>query len=1152
MPPQQRCFSAADASGDAVYIIKWGQYLFSYVPVEYVDILYDMLAVCRPRGAHGPPEYFVLARSHRPHQFCLDMDTKAPKGEISTDDYLARVEGVIALYERFIQEYHQHTCRVRAYVTCGTRGVSETHEKHSYHVLLRCDKRCAFSGFAQWREFAQQFLAYLRHPDVKTANPWLYHDGGLIVDDGIYTEHRAMRMPGSCKTDGVPMTFAPLPATSRFAVPECEHNTLSMHLHPYIEPGPFVEFAMVAHEQVAERLPRLNARPRHRPIPPPQNDERDEHILNIIEVLIPGRATYTPATMTISAGAAWAYTVDALLHLHFSDATRALLYDYMNWWRVCCIIARYVGINDRGRELWYWYARQKMPHVARRNHRGDISSYESGERQWQYVSMQLNVQPPSIHGFHKDMQWLGEAINVEWQLYTQPDTEDYPCPATGASHNTIRAHIDQDMLQHDGSLLVRCDICKKHVFCGYVIEKGAHLSTDQYISNNERLVRLLRATARTRQRCKRTIVVASNMGTGKSWVLRHLEELEPHSSVLVLSVRQLLSVDLHNRLVEYIRDMKHYIKDRTDVSSEKRLVIQLDSIHKLQVNGVVNRYDVVILEEIRSLLAHLSSSTLEKRRRVICQILMYIVTNAGVVIALDADVDPCSYQFLRSLRQHTTFDIFRNLSTPCARKHVVIKNRTTWYTHLRNQLAEGKNIFLVSNCKRRIDGIMREYQEQYRCLTYTSKTPQRQKLAVSECNTTWLDYQLVAVSPVVSAGLNFDRRDHFHSIFSYLKGGSACARESCQQEGRVRTMVSAQVVYAFIDNRLERENLDCVATVEGCLDFVNRGLAQNFEFAAPLISGVQELDFSNGRLGLTPECPIDMVFLENMAERMRSLQDYFKEYKRWCLKHGDTVVYSADRLGDEVSTLHIDEQAGLADLEDSQSLSQSLRPGDAGQAMQDMQTGNYDIDPNCMQQEQWSAFFGIRGRIDSPLIWDVIKRSGFLGRYTVCLLVLHPAPHAAISYISANMFQQHMRDPPNSLARFLRDKLAPYERKLGGYDRMFQRAELVKSLIAAVFGDVDQTARHVEEPLRTWLDICDHRLLAKVECPRSKWDNITRANAKSAVREVLALAELEVVVTRDAISIDPRSLDIMYTLSHLACPDAYAPRGGVLSGELSV
>ena len=364
-------------------------------------------------------------------------------------------------------------------------------------------------------------------------------------------------------------------------------------------------------------------------------------------------------------------------------------------------------------------------------------------------------------------------------------------------------------------------------------------------------------------------------------------------------------------------------------------------------------------------------------------------------------------------------------------------------------------------------------------------------------------------------------------------------------------MIGEQVVYTYIDNRVERANLDCVATVEGCLEYVNQGLASNFELAAPLLASVHELDFSTGRFGLTPESPVDQVFLENMAESVRSQQNYYQAYKRQCLKHGDRVRYMPDKLDGEVSRQEINLDAREADDDDSMSLSQSQRPGDAGQAMDDLQTGEHEVDPNSLIQEQWCALFNIKTRIDDTRVWDVIKRTGALRRLLVCMLVLHPSPGPVNQYIATSMIQQHLREPPDQLARFIRDAVAPYERMLGGYDQMIQRANLVRTLVQTVFGDVDQIARNIEEPFRAWLNTGDNLRIARVECPKVKWDDFSRATAKKAMREVLALADLTVDTQRNAVAISRERLDIMQTLSHLACRDLYEPRGAILPSELS-
>lgn len=365
-------------------------------------------------------------------------------------------------------------------------------------------------------------------------------------------------------------------------------------------------------------------------------------------------------------------------------------------------------------------------------------------------------------------------------------------------------------------------------------------------------------------------------------------------------------------------------------------------------------------------------------------------------------------------------------------------------------------------------------------------------------------------------------------------------------------MTGEQVVYTYIDNRIERENLDCVATPQGCLEYINQGLAANFELAAPFIHMVEDVDFSNGRLGLTPDNPVDQVFLENMAEGMRSLQNYYQAYKKQCLKHGDQVRYIATDLDAEVSLQEINDHAQGADDDDSMSLSQSLRPGDAGQAMDDMQSGEHEVDPNSLQQEHWCHILKLRHRIDDLRVWDVVKRSGFLSRFLVCMLALHPTPHEVRRYLSASMILPRIGQPEDQLALFLRETVAPYERMLGGYDRAIQRADLVRSMIEAVFGDVDQTARNVEDPVRAWVATGDNLRYAQVECPTVKWTAINRANARAAVRAVCALADLDVKSERGgAMFFEQDRLNIMFTLSHLACRNVFQPRGAILPSELS-
>jgi hypothetical protein len=80
-----------------------------------------------------------------------------------------------------------------------------------------------------------------------------------------------------------------------------------------------------------------------------------------------------------------------------------------------------------------------------------------------------------------------------------------------------------------------------------------------------------------------------------------------------------------------------------------KLVIQLESLIKCNYNLYKN--GIVILDEINSLLSHLRSPTLNKRRREVYMYIIELIQNAKYVISLDADLSDWNVNFLQEIKQ---------------------------------------------------------------------------------------------------------------------------------------------------------------------------------------------------------------------------------------------------------------------------------------------------------------------------------------------------------------------------------------------------------------------------------------------------------------------------------------------------------------------
>lgn len=151
------------------------------------------------------------------------------------------------------------------------------------------------------------------------------------------------------------------------------------------------------------------------------------------------------------------------------------------------------------------------------------------------------------------------------------------------------------------------------------------------------------------------IYLKSPCGTGKTTILEQF--VDKCGADNIISIVSRVNLANHHSeklgLVNYkkLEDSKseEYLSGLT-YKNCKQIVVQMESLSKC--NEELFRDGLVILDEVNSLLAHLRSPTLDKKRTACFCHLHEIIKNAKYVIALDADLCDWNVQFLQSIRNN--------------------------------------------------------------------------------------------------------------------------------------------------------------------------------------------------------------------------------------------------------------------------------------------------------------------------------------------------------------------------------------------------------------------------------------------------------------------------------------------------------------------
>lgn len=151
---------------------------------------------------------------------------------------------------------------------------------------------------------------------------------------------------------------------------------------------------------------------------------------------------------------------------------------------------------------------------------------------------------------------------------------------------------------------------------------------------------------------ERTIICKSNCGTGKTtfatkWIKTMC--VDTGYKTMSLTVRVSLSYQQKTNFEKNNFDISHYKElDITELNSQTNLIIQIDSITKLDIAKWYNT--VIYLDEISCLLSYImAANTLTDRRVTVFNNLFMLLKQASYIICTDADVDDMVIEYFKKI-----------------------------------------------------------------------------------------------------------------------------------------------------------------------------------------------------------------------------------------------------------------------------------------------------------------------------------------------------------------------------------------------------------------------------------------------------------------------------------------------------------------------
>ena len=282
------------------------------------------------------------------------------------------------------------------------------------------------------------------------------------------------------------------------------------------------------------------------------------------------------------------------------------------------------------------------------------------------------------------------------------------------------------------------------------------------------------------------IAIKSCMMTGKTYALPKL--FDGLSSIVVVYFRITLSKELLRKWKSLGFVLYSDLKGDIDLTKTPRIIIQIDSIYRLQ-----GKTDLLVLDEIESTYTHLCAFKQIDHTKCFNTLTDYITHSPKVLLA-DANLSDETVNVLvkeridRCVKISNTYKSFSHLKAEFA------TDKDAFNELIIQLLRMNKRIVIPTNSKSfsiRIQEIIRHLFPELKVLLINSDTDKEKK--ADEISTEhWKELDVLIYTPTIVAGVSFDER-HFHSCCAYFINKSCNAEMSSQMLHRVRHLLDNQL-----------------------------------------------------------------------------------------------------------------------------------------------------------------------------------------------------------------------------------------------------------------------------------------------------------------------------------------------------------------------
>ncbi len=294
----------------------------------------------------------------------------------------------------------------------------------------------------------------------------------------------------------------------------------------------------------------------------------------------------------------------------------------------------------------------------------------------------------------------------------------------------------------------------------------------------------------------KTLFVRAAMKMGKTKKLAEYmgTHFGPDAVIRFVSFRQTFSGNIKENFPEFT-----LYSDEKGGLSQARLIIQVESLHRLDICAGTEPPDLLILDECESIFEQFESKNI-KYFHACFDKFKYLLRHSRHVICMDAHLGQRTFNSVLSLRKGGEQYHNNTYKNATEDKYMLTGDKIKWLGMLHKSLAAGERCVIPISSLADAKIIAANISELFpmkKIKLYSRETQMSEKAEhFAHVAKYWAQYDVLMYTPTVTAGISFEVK-HFNKVFGYFTNLS-CPVETCMQMiGRIRDLSDKTLVIYF-------------------------------------------------------------------------------------------------------------------------------------------------------------------------------------------------------------------------------------------------------------------------------------------------------------------------------------------------------------------